>query len=110
MNARIKTGVVHVPADLFDLAGLDAMSTRAAQGRRLLVTLCLVHGGLGGRKVVESESEIARACWSTDPRALSRPGRTTVVTVLTQLRVLGVIVGFDAVEGGYDVELVKEAA
>lgn len=103
---------IHVPANLFDLGGIaDPWPQHLARARRLLVSLWLV---LGGKPMpTEQRAETlaaARAFWDLNVVALSRAGRVTVVTVLFQLRELGVVRSFDAVEGGFAVELVKEVA
>jgi hypothetical protein len=99
--------MIHVPANLFDLAGIeDPLALKLSRTRRLLVTLWLVCGGKPARG--EASCVTARAVWDVHVRGLSRPGRVTVVTVLSQLRDLGFVRSFDAVEGGYAVELVKE--
>jgi hypothetical protein len=103
--------LIHVPASLFDLANMgDPWPTGLAKARRLLVTLWIVNGGADGRKTTEADSVAARAVWDVNVHGLTRPGRVSVVTVLTQLRELGFVSGFDAVEGGYDVRLAKEVA
>jgi hypothetical protein len=102
---------IHVPSNLFELGGIaDPWPPHLARARRLLVSLWLV---MAGRPLPDSEgalavSRAARKLWDLNVVALSRTGRVTVVTVLFQLRELGVISSFDAVEGGFAVELVKE--
>ncbi len=100
----------HVPADLFQAGGVDdPWPTKLAHARRLLVTMWLLHPTLS----VPAEPDVAakaRAVWDVDVLGLNRPGRVTIVTVLCQLREAGFVRSFDAVEGGYAVALVKEAA
>lgn len=101
---------VHVPANLFDLAGIgDPFPQDLARWRRRVVTLWLIGGGerllapdLAGAAV--------RAVWRDHERALERASRVTVTTALVQLQGLGFVKSFEPVEGGFDVELVKEAA
>lgn len=100
----------HVPADLFDVAGIgDPWSKKLANARRLLVTMWLLHPALN-QPAADDVSSRARAVWDVDVGGLKREGRVTLVTVLCQLRDAGFVRSFDAVEGGFAVELVKEAA
>lgn len=100
----------HVPTDLFKVAGIDEpWPIRLAHARRLLVTMWLIHPELGTPSAPDVCTQ-ARAVWDVDVNGLKRVGRVTIVTVLCQLREAGFVRSFDAVEGGYAVELVKEAA
>lgn len=100
----------HVPLDLFEAAGIgDPWPKKLASTRRMLVTMWLLHPALD----VPAPSDIAsraRAVWDVDTNGLKREGRVTIVTVLCQLRDAGFVKSFDAVEGGFAVELAKEAA
>jgi hypothetical protein len=102
---RLKT----IPSDVFSHCLLDGGSPKLARARRLIVTAWLLHPSLDHRSSPELFIA-ARAVWDTHVYALNRPGRVTVVTVLAKLRELGFVDSFDAVEGGYAVKLVKEAA
>lgn len=114
MNAPIEQkGVtlprVIVPAGLFELAGIGEPWPRSlARARRLLVTLWLVCAGR--RALTPASVAAARVVWDVHVAGLNRPGQVTVVTVLAQLRELGFVHSFDAVEGGFAVQLVKEVA
>jgi hypothetical protein len=93
--------MIKVPADLFDQLNIgDPWPPKLAFARRLLVTMELTNGDITA----------ARAAWDAHVRALRRPARVTVATALVQLKELGFVRSFDAVEGGFAVELVKEAA
>lgn len=99
-----------VPADLFDAAGIgDPWPKHLARTRRLIVTMWLLHPALHDRASTDLPSK-ARAVWDVHTVGLARPGRVTVATVLAQLKELGFVRDFDSVEGGFEVELVKEVA
>jgi|SRR6185369_4296003 len=102
--------MIFVPADLFELANIgDPWPQHLARFRRLMVSLWLAHGNTPG-PATRDMAEIARSAWDCSVYALNRPGRVTVVTALIQLSALGHVRSFDEVEGGFSVELVKEAA
>jgi hypothetical protein len=101
---------IHVPANLFELASIgDPFPQDLARWRRRLVTLWLVAGGQA-LSVPDLAGGLVRAVWRDHERALQRAGRVTVVTALVQLQSLGFVESFEQVEGGFAVELVKEAA
>ncbi|HTJ17796.1 MAG TPA: hypothetical protein VL494_13545 [Steroidobacteraceae bacterium] len=102
----------HVPTDLFDCVGIGEAwkrSAEVAKTRRLLVTMWLLHPELSQRSQVEIVAR-AKAVWDVHCDGLVRAGRVSVATVLAQLKDLGFVRSFDAVEGGFAVELVKEVA
>ncbi len=100
----------HVPTDLFEHALLaNPWTTKLAGARRLMVTAWLLHTSVNEPSRPELITR-ARAVWDIHVEGLKRPGRVTVLTVLAQLKELGFVKDFDAVEGGYAVELAKEVA
>jgi hypothetical protein len=102
--------VIHVPADLFELARVgEPWPPRLAYARRLLVTMWVLHPDLRERAAEDLPAR-ARAVWDVHVNGLARHGRVSVTTALVQLKDLGLVRAFDSVEGGFVVELVKEAA
>lgn len=102
--------MIYVPADIFDRGRVsDPWPKHLARWRRLLVTLWLVHGGSRDEPTKPEHAAAARAVWDVHVDGLKRDARVTVVSALSQLKSLGFVRSFDAVEGGFEVELVKEA-
>lgn len=100
----------HIPNDLFELALLSKpCAPKLAKARRLIVTAWLLHSDVNEPSKPELIAR-ARAVWDIHVDGLQRPGRVTVLTVLAQLKELGFLKDFGAVEGGYDVKLTKEVA
>lgn len=101
-----------VPANLFSLGGIEQpWPTSLARWRRLLVTAWIVCSNSDGPQPGSIELMAqARAVWDAHVEGLKRPAVVTVVSVLVQLKSLGFVQHFDAVEGGFAVRVVKEAA
>lgn len=101
-----------VPANLFTIAGIEQpWPTKLARWRRLLVTAWLLcSNGDGPQEATVDDMRRARDVWDTHVAGLDRAAVVTVTTVLAQLKELGFVKSFDAVEGGYAVRIVKEVA
>ncbi len=103
--------MIHVPANIFERCRIgDPFPKHLARWRRLLVTMWLIHGGSDDVPSFVAQATAARAVWDVDVNGLKREARVSVVSALSQLKELGFVQSFDAVEGGFAVELVKEGA